>query len=112
MAKTCYVALVVFMVCCAAYVYGSSDDVEAAWESFQVKQLMTERRDCNTSLRNLDLKAHHPINTKSNTEAAKRKVNFVKVHAMIQEHNKNKNATFQMEHNKFSVLVGITIFLF
>lgn len=36
MAKTCHVALAMFMVCCAAQVYGASDDVETAWENFKV----------------------------------------------------------------------------
>jgi hypothetical protein len=53
----------------------------------------------------LNLKAHHPSNTKSHTDAAKRKGNFVKTHEMIQRHNKNKNAAYQLEHNDFSVMV-------
>jgi hypothetical protein len=38
MVNTCFVALAVF-VTCAVHVNGASDDVEAAWEKFQVKRL-------------------------------------------------------------------------
>nr|CAH0098610.1 unnamed protein product [Daphnia galeata] len=82
MVKTSFVALAVF-VACAVHVHGASDDVEVAWENFQ---------------------AHHPINTKSQTETTKRKENFVKTHNMIVRHKKNKMATFEMEHNVFSVM--------
>jgi hypothetical protein len=37
----------------------------------------------------------------------KRKENVVKSHPIIQEHNKNKAATFKMGHNQFSVMVGL-----
>ena len=45
------------------------------------------------------------MNTKSQTETKKRKENFVKTHDMIARHKKNKTATFEMEHNVFSVMV-------
>ncbi|XP_046656745.1 ervatamin-B-like [Daphnia pulicaria] len=83
MAKMGYVALALVAIFCIVHVQGLSDDVEAAWEQFQ---------------------AHHPSNTKSHTDAAKRKGNFVKTHEMIQRHNKNKNAAYQLEHNDFSVM--------
>jgi len=83
MVKIVYVALAMFVIFCAAHVQGVSDDVEAAWENFQ---------------------AHHPSGTKSHTNAAKRKGIFVKTHEMIQEHKKNKNAAYELEHNEFSVM--------
>jgi hypothetical protein len=38
MVKTSFVALAVF-VACAVHVHGASDDVEVAWENFQVKSV-------------------------------------------------------------------------
>ncbi|KAI9559439.1 hypothetical protein GHT06_013427 [Daphnia sinensis] len=84
MVKFYYIALAM-MACCAIQVNGDpSDDVEAAWENFQ---------------------AHNPLKKDASPqEIAKRKTNFAKAHSMIERHNKNKNATFQMEHNKFSTM--------
>jgi len=45
-----YVALAVFAVFCTAHVRGVSDDVEAAWEKFQVeKKNMAKSINCNTN---------------------------------------------------------------
>ena len=51
------------------------------------------------------LQAKFPLKTKSTSESNKRKSNFVKAHEAIEKHNSNKNSTFEMEHNKFSVMV-------
>ncbi|KAI9552850.1 hypothetical protein GHT06_020733 [Daphnia sinensis] len=85
MVKFCFVALALLVACCAIQAAPSyDDDVEAAWEKFQ---------------------AHHPHKADATPqEIAKRKGNFAKTHAMIEKHNKNKDATFQMEHNKFSAM--------
>ncbi len=42
---------------------------------------------------------------KSRFEVLDRKSNFEKTHTEIKEHNENKDATFVMEHNTFSVMV-------
>ncbi|XP_057381189.1 uncharacterized protein LOC130703753 [Daphnia carinata] len=85
MVKFCFVALALLVACCV--IQGASsyeDDVEAAWETYQ---------------------AHHPHKADASPqEIAKRKGNFAKAHDMIMKHNKNKDATFQMEHNKFSAM--------
>ncbi|XP_059352535.1 uncharacterized protein LOC132088221 [Daphnia carinata] len=84
MAKFCFVPLALLMACYAVQVYGAPpDELTVAWENFL---------------------AHHPIKGASPQELAKRKGNFAKAHAMIEKHNKNKNATFHMAHNKFSIM--------
>ncbi|KAI9552851.1 hypothetical protein GHT06_020734 [Daphnia sinensis] len=85
MARFCFVTLALLVACFAVQVYGDpSEELNVAWENFL---------------------AHHPIKGASPQELAKRKGNFAKTHAMIEKHNKNKNATFQMEHNKFSIML-------
>jgi hypothetical protein len=86
------------------------DDVQSAWEMYLVINdgiIKMRRERVSQNFFCLNEKVKYPINTDSPIEMEKRKENFVKSHAIIQEHNKNKTATFQMGHNQFSVMVRL-----
>lgn len=51
------------------------------------------------------LKTKHGKKFSSTAEETKRKGHFSKTHDMINKHNSKPNATFQMDHNKFSDMV-------
>ncbi|EFX84067.1 hypothetical protein DAPPUDRAFT_239330 [Daphnia pulex] len=60
-----------------------SADLEEAWEKYLVE---------------------FPLGIQTKAEYGKRKSNFAVTNAMIEEHNSNKDATYRMEHNKFSAM--------
>ena len=56
------------------------------------------------------LKMKHKKTFSSMAEETKRKTHFSKTHDMINKHNSNPNATFQMDHNQFSDMVICEIY--
>ncbi|EFX69200.1 hypothetical protein DAPPUDRAFT_258974 [Daphnia pulex] len=53
------------MVCCSAYVYGSSDDVEAAWDDEEKQRYISARAPAKTEPTN----ACQPLKIKESVEA-------------------------------------------
>ncbi|XP_046455084.1 zingipain-2-like isoform X2 [Daphnia pulex] len=73
---------VLLVVSSTAIQFGSAD-LEEAWEKYLVE---------------------FPLGIQTKAEYGKRKSNFAVTNAMIEEHNSNKDATYRMEHNKFSAM--------
>ncbi|XP_057381634.1 uncharacterized protein LOC130704185 [Daphnia carinata] len=80
MKVTC-LAIVVALACASS---GQANvSLEEAWEKFQLE---------------------YPLGVQTKAEYGKCKSNFAKTHSMIEAHNSNPNSTYQMEHNRFSVM--------
>ena len=51
--------------------------------------------------------ANYGMKISSAAEETERKNNFAKVHAAIEQHNANPDATYEMGHNEFSGYVRV-----
>ncbi|XP_057381082.1 uncharacterized protein LOC130703662 [Daphnia carinata] len=76
-------AFVILMFVVGTIGMRGAEDVEAAWEKY-----LTE----------------FPMGIQTKAEYGKRKSNFEKIHAIIEEHNADENATYTMAHNQFSIM--------
>nr|CAH0107395.1 unnamed protein product [Daphnia galeata] len=82
-----FVLVALLVGCCSAGRYVSIQDksleLEHAWQKYLVE---------------------FPLGIQTKAEYGRRKSNFARTHTLIEEHNSNKDATFEMEHNKFSAM--------
>ncbi|KAI9553042.1 hypothetical protein GHT06_020932 [Daphnia sinensis] len=74
---------VMAMVVVGSFGMCRAEDVETAWKKYLVE---------------------FPMRVQTRAEFGRRKENFERIHAIIEEHNSDVNATYTMGHNQFSIM--------